>query len=421
MADVIPALSDLWTERAEAADHADRLRPLRALFHLPEGMTYLDGNSLGCLTYGARARLRDVVDREWGTGLIASWNQAGWVDLPARVGARIARLVGAEEGALVACDSTSVNLFKVLASALALRPGRRVIVSERSNFPTDLYMAEGLASLLNQGHELRLADHADEIPALVTDETAVLMLTQANYRTGALHDMAALSRLAHERGALALWDLAHSAGALPVDLAGDGADFAIGCGYKYLNGGPGAPAFLYVAPRHQAAARQPLSGWFGHAAPFAFEAGYQPASGVTRFLTGTPSVLALSALDAALDAFDGVDMAALREKSVALTRFFIAAVEALCAGHGLQLVTPREPARRGSQVSFTHPAAYALCQALIDEGVVGDFRAPDILRFGFAPLYNSFADALNAAITIAELLASKRYEDERFQRRNTVT
>ena len=421
MADVIPALPDLWTERAEAADHADTLRPLRALFHLPEGMTYLDGNSLGCLTYGARMRLRDVVDREWGTGLIASWNQAGWVDLPARVGARIGRLVGAEEGALVACDSTSVNLFKLLAAALALRPGRRVIVSERSNFPTDLYMAEGLAALLAQGHELRLADHAGEIPALLTDDTAVLMLTQVNYRTGALHDMAALSRLAHERGALTLWDLAHSAGALPVDLARDEADFAIGCGYKYLNGGPGAPAFLYVAPRHQAAARQPLSGWFGHAAPFAFETAYQPAEGVARFLTGTPSVLALSVLDSALDAFDGVDMTALREKSMALTSFFIAAVEALCAGQGLKLATPREPFRRGSQVSFEHPAAYALCQALIVAGVVGDFRAPDILRFGFAPLYNSFADALNAATTIAELLASKSYEDERFQRRNTVT
>jgi kynureninase len=416
----LPPLQDLRA-RAEAADAGDPLRARRALFHLPDGVTYLDGNSLGCLTYAARERLRHVVDQEWGEGLISSWNAASWVDLPARVGARIARLVGAEEGALVACDSTSVNLFKTLSAALALRPGRRVIVSERSNFPTDLYMAEGLAALLGQGHELRLADSPEAIPALVDADTAVLMLTQVNYRTGALHDMAALSTLARDHGALALWDLAHSAGALPVRLAEDGADFAIGCGYKYLNGGPGAPAFLYVAPRHAEAARQPLSGWFGHAAPFAFEPGYRPAPGIARFLTGTPSVLALSALDAALEAFDGVEMAALRQKSMALTAFFVEAVETLCEGHGLRLAGPRDPARRGSQVSFHHPAAYALCQALIAAGVVGDFRAPDILRLGFAPLYNSFADALHAAQTMATILASGRHEDEGFQRRNIVT
>ncbi len=421
MADApLAPLADLRA-RAAQADRTDPLRALRPLFHLPDGVTYLDGNSLGCLTYAARERLRAVADDEWGEGLISSWNKAGWVDLSARVGGRIARLVGAEEGTLVACDSTSVNLFKVLAAALALRPDRRVIVSERSNFPTDLYMAEGLAGLLGQGHELRLADSAEEIDALVDGDTAVLLLTQVNYRTGALHDMAAFSKLAHERGALAIWDLAHSAGALPVHLAADGADFAIGCGYKYLNGGPGAPAFLYVAPRHQGEARQPLTGWFGHAAPFAFQPGYEPAEGVTRFLTGTPSVLGLSALDAALDAFDGVSMEALRAKSMALTDFFVEAVEALCEGHGLVLASPREASRRGSQISFHHPAAYALCQALIAAGVVGDFRAPDILRFGFAPFYNGFADALHAAETMAGLLASGRHEDEAFQRRNTVT
>ncbi|WP_019998066.1 kynureninase [Aureimonas ureilytica] len=413
-------LPDLRARAAEA-DRADPLRTARPLFHLPDSLIYLDGNSLGCLTYATRERLRAVIDEEWGEGLISSWNEAGWVDLPARVGARIAKLVGAEEGALVACDSTSVNLFKVLAAALALRPGRRVIVSERSNFPTDLYMAEGLAALLGQGHELRLADSAEEIPALVDGDTAVLMLTQVNYRTGALHDMAALSKLAEDRGALALWDLAHSAGALPVDLAGDGADFAIGCGYKYLNGGPGAPAFLYVAPRHQDAARQPLSGWFGHAAPFAFETGYTPARGVSRFLTGTPAILGLSSLDAALGAFEGIEMAALRAKSMALTDFFVEAVETLCEGHGLTLASPREASRRGSQISFYHAKAYGLCQALIAAGVVGDFRAPDILRFGFAPLYNSFADAIGAAEIMAALLASGRHEDEAFQRRNTVT
>ena len=407
-----------------ALDAADPLAGRRDAFLLPDDLVYLDGNSLGALTRAAQERVADVVSREWGGGLISSWNDAGWVDLPARVGARIARLVGADERHVVACDSTSVNLFKVLASALALRPERRVIVSERANFPTDLYMAEGLAALLAQGHELRLVESFEEVAGALDGSVAVLMLTHVNYRTGAMADMAGLTCAAHAAGALTIWDLAHSAGAVPLDLAGTGADFAIGCGYKYLNGGPGAPAFLYVSPALIEEARQPLSGWFGHKAPFAFVPGFEPADGIARFLTGTPSVIAMSALDAALDAFDafdGVGMEAVRAKSVALCDFFVEAVESECAGLGLTLASPRAAARRGSQISFSHENAYAVMQALIEARVVGDFRAPDLLRFGFTPLYTRFADAAKAAETLAGILRNETWREARFSERRAVT
>lgn len=406
---------------AEALDAKDPLAHLRREFVLPEGLVYLDGNSLGALPGRARQRVAACVEEEWGNGLIGSWNGAGWVDLPARIGAKIARLVGAEENSVVAADSTSVNLFKVLAAALAERPDRRVIVSERVNFPTDLYMAEGLSAFAGRGHELRLLEEADDVAAALGPDVAVLMLTHVNYRTGRMHDMAALTRAAHDAGALVIWDLAHSAGAVPVDLAAADADFAIGCGYKYLNGGPGAPAFLYVAPRLQGKVRQPLSGWFGHTAPFAFDAAYAPAEGIARFLTGTPPVIAMSALDAALEIFEAVDIGALREKSVALCKFFIAAVEARSAGLGLILASPREAGQRGSQVSFRHRDAYAIMQALIERRVIGDFRAPDILRFGFTPLYTRFVDAFDAAETLHEILASGAWDDPRFKVRRAVT
>ncbi|WP_185983883.1 kynureninase [Aureimonas mangrovi] len=408
-------------ERAAALDAADPLAGRRELFVLPEGLVYLDGNSLGALTKGAKARVAKAVEEEWGRGLISSWNDAGWVDLPARVGAKIAALVGADPGHVVACDSTSVNLFKVLAAALALRPGRRVIVSERANFPTDLYMVEGLSALLSQGHELRLIETEAEAHEALGPDVAVLMLTHVNYRTGAMFDMKGLTQAAHDAGALAIWDLAHSAGAVPLDLAGAGADFAVGCGYKYLNGGPGAPAFLYVAPEHLAQARQPLSGWFGHKAPFAFVPGFEPADGIAKFLTGTPSVLAMSALDAALDAFKGLEMATVRGKSVVLCDLFVEAVEASCSRLGLTLASPREAAARGSQISFAHENAYAVMQALIEARVVGDFRAPDLLRFGFTPLYTRFADVLAAADALAEILRTERWREERFQTRRAVT
>jgi kynureninase len=374
---------------------------------------------LGALPIDAATRVADVVAREWGEGLVRSWNDAGWIDLPRRVGDKIARLVGAGPGEVVCTDSTSVNVFKVLSAALALRQGRSTILSEEGNFPTDLYVAGGLARLLDRGHRLRLVPKADVLSALDAD-TAVLLLTHVDYRSGEMHDLDAITRAAHDAGALVAWDLAHSAGAMPIDLTGAGADFAVGCGYKYLCGGPGAPAFLWVAPAHQEAFVQPLSGWLGHAEPFAFEPGYRPAAGVSRFLCGTPPILSMTALDAALDVILEADLALVREKSETLTSFFVEAVEQLC-GDAVQLVSPREAARRGSQVSFSHVDGYAVMRALAARGVVGDFRAPDVLRFGFAPLYVRFTDAWDAAGALAEVLSSHAHERPEFRRRSAVT
>ncbi len=403
-----------------ARDARDPLAGLRESFRLPAGVIYLDGNSLGALPEATPARLAALIEEEWGIDLIRSWNKHGWIELPRRIGDKIARLIGASPGEVVVADSTSVNLFKLLAAALALNPGRRIILSERENFPTDLYMAEGLAGLLGQGHALKLVA-ADEIAGALDAETAVLMLTHVNYRSGAMHDMEALTAVAHRAGALALWDLSHSVGAVPVDLGAAGADFAVGCGYKYVNGGPGAPAFLFVAERHQEGFRQPLSGWLGHAEPFAFESGYRPAPGIGRYVAGTPPVLAMAALEAGVDLLLTVDPAALREKSLALTQCFIAAVEARAAGGGLTLVTPRDGVRRGSQVSFRHAQAWPVMQALIARGVIGDFRAPDLLRFGFAPLYTRFVDAWDAAEALAEVLTTRAWDRPEYHRRALVT
>jgi kynureninase len=413
-------VSALSRARCAALDAQDPLAPLREEFLLPDGALYLDGNSLGALPKATPDRVAELIEQEWGRDLITSWNKHGWIDLPRRVGDKLARLVGAGPGEVVVTDSTSVNLFKLLAAALPLVPGRHAILSERDNFPTDLYIAEGLAALLGQGHTLRLVE-SDALAGAIDDDTALVMLTHVNYRTGAMHDMAALSEAAHRAGALILWDLAHSAGAVPVDLTAAGADFAVGCGYKYLNGGPGAPSFLWVAPRHQERCRQPLSGWFGHAEPFAFEPSYRPAPGVGRFLSGTPPVLSLAALEAGIDVMLEADPAALREKSLSLTRCFIEAVEQECAGLGLDLITPREAARRGSQVSCRHAAGYPVMQALIQRGVIGDFRAPDILRFGFAPLYTRFTDAWDAAAALADVLRTRAWDKPEFHRRAAVT
>ena len=411
-----------------ALDARDALAPLREQFSLPKGLIYLDGNSLGVLPITAAARLQQVVTEEWGVGLIGSWNSAGWMDLPQRLGDKIARLVGAGKGELVVADSTSVNLFKVLSAAIDIcradAPQRRVILSERSNFPTDLYIAESLAR--QHGMTLTLVDDADEIPAHLNQSLAVLMLTEVNYRTGRLHDMAGLTRAAHAAGALALWDLAHSAGALPVDLTGSGADFAVGCGYKYLNGGPGAPAFVWAHPRHAGRFWQPLAGWLGHAAPFEFTPDYRPAAGITRFICGTPPVLSLAALECGIDSVLAAEpfggMPALRAKSLALTALFAQLVEARCAGRGLTLASPREDARRGSQVCFAHATAgYPIMQALIARGVVGDFRAPDILRFGFTPLYVRFVDVWDAVEQLLQVLESGEWKEARFNERGAVT
>ncbi|MCA3241260.1 MAG: kynureninase [Rubrivivax sp.] len=410
---------------ALALDATDPLAPLRGQFHIPEGLIYLDGNSLGVLPRATAARVQQVVEQEWGQGLIRSWNSAGWMALPARVGDKIARLVGAGAGELVVADSTSVNLFKVLAAALLIvkqdTPARRVILSERSNFPTDLYIAESLAR--EHGFELVLVE-PDEIETRLTGQTAVLMLTHVNYRTGRMHDMAAVTRQAHAAGALTIWDLAHSAGAVPVDLTAAQADFAVGCGYKYLNGGPGAPAFVWAHPRHVGRFWQPLAGWIGHAAPFEFTPGYRPAPGIARYQCGTPAVLSLAALECGVDTVLAAEplggMAALRRKSLALTRLFAERVQATCPA--LALASPTQDAERGSQVCFNHPElGYPVVQALIARGVIGDFRAPDVLRFGFTPLYLRYVDAWDAAEHLREVLAHEEWRRPEFNQRHAVT
>ncbi|WP_037608384.1 kynureninase [Streptacidiphilus rugosus] len=400
-------------EEALALDAADPLRSFRERFTLPKDVLYLDGNSLGALPAHTPERLRRMVEEEWGNGLIRSWNEAGWYDLPRGLGDRIAPLVGSAPGQVVVCDSTSVNLFKVLTAALRLRPGRTTLVSELGSFPTDLYLTEGVAP----ARRLLLGRDGDTLDELLDADTAVVLLSHVDYRTGRLQDMAAVTEKVHAAGALMVWDLCHSVGALPVELDACGADFAVGCGYKYLNGGPGAPAFLYAAARHHDAARQPLTGWFGHAEPFAMSPEYTPAAGIGRFLTGTPPLLSFAGLDAALDVWADVDMALVRAKSLSLTSFFLRATDAL----GLPTVTPRAESERGSQVSLRHESAYAVVQALIARGVIGDFREPDIMRFGFTPLYVSHADVLDAADTLRDVLASGSYLDPRFSTRSAVT
>ena len=397
-------------------DIADPLAAYRERFTLPEGVIYLDGNSLGALPKATPARLQAVIEGEWGEGLIRSWNSAGWFDMATRVGGKIAPLIGARPNEVIACDSTSVNLFKLIAAALEMRPGRKVVLSEPGNFPTDLYMIAGLEA---QGLAARRLAERDKLADALGDDVALLMLTHAHYKTGALHDMAALTLAAHEAGALVLWDLSHSTGALPLDLNGVGADFAVGCGYKYLCGGPGAPAFAFVAERHQAALQQPLTGWFGHAAPFAFSDDYAGAPGIERLQCGTPPVLGLAALEVGVDLIAEIGVARLYTKSQALSEFFL---ESLMAHDvTLELVSPPRAAERGSQLSFRHPEAYAICQALIARGVIGDFRAPDVLRLGFAPAYLSFADMAAAARHLAEVLASGEWQREEFNQRAAVT
>jgi kynureninase len=411
----------------EARDADDPLAPFRDRFELPEGVIYLDGNSLGAMPVDAAVRVRDVVRKQWAADLITSWNVHDWIGLPRRCGDKIASIVGAAPGEVVAADSTSVNLFKLLAAALELRPGRRIILSETENFPTDLYIAQGLNKLLGGGHELRLIDHGEKVIdaiAAAGEDLACAMITHVNYKTGWMHDMAATTAAAHDAGALMLWDLAHSAGAVPVDLNGADADLAVGCGYKYLNGGPGAPAFLYVASRLQDGIRPPLSGWMGHEAPFLFDTDYRPAEGIARNLCGTPGVIGMSALDAALDVFMDADMAAIRKKSLALTDLFIDLMAQECGGPdgdwGFTCVTP-EPARRGSQVSFAHAEGYPIMQALIDRGVIGDFRAPDLLRFGFTPLYTRFTDVWDAVAILRDIMATGAWDETRFHQRAAVT
>ena len=390
----------------------------RAQFHLPRGVTYLDGNSLGPLPRAAAERVARTVTQEWGEMVITGWNRAGWMAQPAALGDRIGRLIGAEPGHVTTGDTLSVKVYQALAAALALVPDRRVVVSDSGNFPSDLYMAEGLCRDLGRGYRLEVvAPH--EVAERIGPDVAVLMLTEVDYRTGRKHDMAALTEAAHAAGAMTLWDLAHSAGALEVDVAGTGADFAVGCTYKYLNAGPGAPAFIYVAPAHADMGETALQGWLGHADPFGFDLSYTPAPGVARMRVGTPPVLQMAALEAAMDVWDRVDMADVRARSVALSERFIAGVEDACPD--LALASPRDPAARGSQVSFRFPQGYAAMQALIARGVIGDFRAPDIMRFGITPLYLSGADIDRAVDVIAEVMATRAWDRAEYRARAAVT
>jgi len=403
-------------DRAHELDAADPLGPFRERFHVPEGVIYLDGNSLGCLPRATPEAMRRAVEQEWGEGLIRSWNDAEWFTMGSRIGAKIAPLVGAQPHEVIACDTVSVNLFKLISAALAMRPGRKVILSEPGNFPTDIYMIEGLErqGLATQ----RLAARERMLEALDQD-VALLMLTHAHYKTGEVFDMAALTKAAHDAGALVLWDLSHSTGALPVDLNGVGADFATGCGYKYLCGGPGAPAFAFVAERHHADLKQPLTGWFGHARPFAFSDEYEAAPGIERLQCGTSPILGLTALEVGVDLIAEIGVDRLYAKSQALSEFFLECLAALGVRH--ELVSPAQSDQRGSQLSFHHPDAYAICQALIARGVIGDFRAPDILRLGFAPAYLRFEDMAEAARHLSEVLASDEWRRPEFSQKAIVT
>lgn len=400
-------------------DAADPLAHLRGKFALPEDTLYLDGNSLGALPIGVAERMDQVVRHEWGSRLIRSWNESNWYELPLQVGDRIAPLLGVGTGEVVVGDSTSVSLFRVLASALQLRPDRQIVVTERANFPTDLYMLDGLRQLV-PNLEVRYWDESQP-PEEELRGSGVLMLTHVDYRTGRIRDMAALSAAAHAAGALTVWDLSHSTGVLDLQIARDGADFAVGCGYKYLNGGPGAPSYTWVSPTLVNMVNQPLAGWFGHKDPFAFVPEYEAAVGIRRYLTGTQQVLSLAALDEALRLWEGVPIREIRQKSIAQTEWFIEGVERECEGHGLALLSPRNSAQRGGQVSFAHPEGYRIMQALISRGVIGDFRAPNVLRFGFSPLYVRFVDIDQAVAVLAEILRTEMWREPQFAARNTVT
>jgi kynureninase len=390
----------------------------KTLFHLPDGVIYLDGNSLGALPAAVTTRVAHMIKAEWGEELIRGWNSMGWMTMPRRVGDRVGALIGAPPGTVVMGDTLSIKVYQALAAAIALNPGRHVILSDNGNFPSDLYMAQGLIRSFGGMLELKVID-PEAIEDAIDETIAVLMLTEVDYRTGRLHDMAALSRKAHDAGALTVWDLAHSAGALPIDVRAAGADFAVGCTYKYLNGGPGAPAFIYVAPRHAGVAPPALSGWMGHEAPFAFDLDYRAGAGIERMRVGTPPILALAALDAALDVFEGVSLQDVRSASIALSEFFIREVERRCPQ--LVLASPRRPEQRGSQVSFRHPDGYAIMRAIIDRGVIGDFRAPDALRFGFTPLYLGADDVHRAVEILDDVVSNRRWDKDEYRKRELVT
>lgn len=401
-------------------DTHDELAPLRQQFELPDGLIYLNGNSLGVLPKAVKARMAEVIEQEWGQGLIRSWNQYDWIRLPQRIGKKLASIVGANSNEVIVCDSTSVNLFKLAAAALKLNPGRKKILTEPGNFPTDLYILNGVKNFIGQDVEI-ITVPSHEITQHIDQDTALVCLTHVHYKSGTMLDMPSITKAAQDNGALMMWDLSHSTGAVPLDLNSANADFAVGCGYKYLNGGPGAPAFLYVAERHHAALEQPLTGWFGHANAFAMRDDFEAASGIEKTLCGTTPVLAASALEVGVDIMAQTNQQQLRRKSLALTEHFIHLMQPLCETYGFTLATPMEQAQRGSQVSFTHPEGYAIMQALIERNIIGDFRAPDILRFGFAPLYVQFVDVWDSVSVLQEIMQTRAWEQEKYRVKSAVT
>ncbi len=402
-------------------DSDDRLAHKRDEFHLPSGRIYLNGNSLGPLPRSAKQRARELIERQWGEDLVASWNTHGWIDLPFTAGEKIAALVGAGPEQVLCCDSISINLFKLLAVCLQLQSGRRVVLSQQDNFPTDLYAAHGLQQLLGENRCELKAVGADQLQQCLTEEVAVLFLTHVNFRSGKLHDMQALTRQAQAQGILVVWDLAHSAGVLPLALDAWGVDFAVGCGYKFLNGGPGAPAFIYANRKHHDQFEQPLQGWMGHASPFEFDPGWEPAGGIAQFLTGTPTILSLATLDAALDVFDDIAISDVRAKSTELSSLFLALVESHDELKDLVPESPRDSAQRGSQLAFSHPQAYGICRALSAEGVIADFRSPDLLRVGFSPLILTYEDIWRSVEILAKVVGKGSYKAGEFNRRLKVT
>ena len=413
-------MSSLTRAHCESLDASDPLAAFRDRFNIPEGTIYLDGNSLGVMPVAASARAAEVVEQEWGTGLIKSWNQAGWWDMPLKLGDKIAQLIGAGSGEVVVTDSTGINLYKVMAAALSLVPERRIIVMEGSNFPTDNYMVQGLVSQLGDGYEIRFAEE-EELHTAIDEDVAVVCLTQVHYKSGRVLDMAALTKRTQAVGAVAIWDLCHSAGALEVDLNLCNVDFAIGCTYKYLNGGPGSPGFIFSAKRHHGLALQPLTGWWGHADPFGFERDYRPNQGIRQMLSGTQGILSLAVAEVGLDLFLEADMAQVREKSKSLTSLFVDLVDQRCGDYGFDLVSPRNAELRGSQVSLSHSQGYPIVQALIARGVIGDYRAPGNMRFGFTPLYTGYVDVWDAVEHLVQIMNSEEWRKEEFNMRGAVT
>ena len=412
-------------EQCQQWDAADILAPLKNQFELPQGVIYLDGNSLGAKPRKAAENAQAVINQQWGTDLINSWNKAGWWDLPVRLGNKVGQLIGAQENETVVTDTTSLNLFKVLATAIHIQQNndnnRKIIIAERDSFPTDIYMIEGFMALINQGYQLHLIDTPADLPVRINENTAVVVLSHVNYRTGYLHDMEEINALVHSHGALLIWDLCHSIGAVPIDLNASNSDFAIGCTYKYLNGGPGAPAMLWVNERYQTAFSQPLSGWWGHARPFDMAESYTPADNIRRYLCGTQPIVSMSLIESGVDIFLQTDMQSLRHKSLQLTDLLIALTEQECAGHNLTLITPREHAHRGSHVSLRHPHGYAIVQALIARGVIGDYREPEVIRLGVTPLYLSYTDIWHAVRHLKQVLINEEWAQSQFHTRGQVT